>query len=226
MISLKELQFVPQSAYTNWVPVGGELPNRSFGLHRSLRHRTPMPLPWFAVLYTPLLPSVQPALPNWRRSERRRRADRDTAVTRGPYRKPGPWLTALRRLHRRGYSDVEIAEMLSDLSDEAILALEAAGRWNWRAVEKALVPEAGGKPWTADQVKYHRRALGLYGYRSRFEVGRFIDLRLNSARKYQRDRGWFHLLPVFDESRGEWRPGYELRRREVDILCLLRDRGP
>jgi len=42
---------------------------------------------------------------------------------------------------------------------------------------------------------------------------------------------WMHLLPGYDETmegvpRGQrWRPGHELRPREVQILSLLRDHG-
>lgn len=146
---------------------------------------------------------------------------------RGPYRRPGPWLTALRRLHDRGYCDREIAELLTDLSPSAIATLEATGRWGWRHVERARMPLAGGgKPWTAAAVRAHRRQLGLPGNPTRFECGSLLEVRRCRQREYQRAHGWGHLLPTYDDITGQWNLGYELRRRETDILNLLADRGP
>ena len=141
------------------------------------------------------------------------------------YRKPGQWLTALRRLWERRYSDGQIAELLSDLSPAAILDLERREAWNWRDIEAASVPESGGERFTARQVKHYRRANDMPGHRGQTEVGSLSDMREQSRREYQRRNGWGHLLPVYSDQEQRWTGGYELRRREVDILSALRDMG-
>ena len=126
-----------------------------------------------------------------------------------------PWLLALQRLHANRWPDWRIAAALCALSAQQIAAIEANRCWNWRDVEDVMV-HGSGQHWTTRQVRYWRRRLGLEACPRNHEVGTLPTLRRIAANRYQTDRQWVHLLTM----------GLELRRREVDIISLLRDRGP
>lgn len=143
------------------------------------------------------------------------------------YRKPGPWMTALRELHARGWSDAEIADALGDLSPSAIQRLGCTG-WRRPAVERVLVPGAGGQPFTRRQVRHYRQALGLKGnpprrYAADGDRGELIRAR---SRERQKEAGFFHLLPPFLRREQRWGAGHELTPALVEVLCALRDHGP
>lgn len=137
----------------------------------------------------------------------------------------GPALQALRGLHRLGWSDRQIAEVLADLSATAVAELARTG-FSADRVEGARVEGAGGLPWTRRQVGYYRRSLQLPANRQQHEGGSLLALRASVLRCRQVAAGWGHLLPVYDEQRCCWGPGHELSGRQVEVLCLLRDRGP
>ncbi len=145
---------------------------------------------------------------------------------------PQPWQLALVRLWDRKYTDDRIADALSNLSASAISRLEQAGTWGWRAVEGACMDQAGGRVFTRQQIKRHRKTLGLRGHRGICELGSIRNLRAAKDREYQRQYRWEHLLPVWVSPNsitgrpGHYLPGYELKRRETDILTALRDIGP
>ena len=132
----------------------------------------------------------------------------------------GPWLTAVEHLcsappRGPGYSDRRVAELLWDLSDDAIRSL-GAGRWHARAVERLLVPGSGDTTWTAPAVRHHRRQLGIPPNRMTARSEHYLP-RLARERRlaHQEGTGWAHLLPR-----------HELTPLECDVLSALRDRGP
>lgn len=136
-----------------------------------------------------------------------------------------PWLVALRRLWALGLTDARVADVLTGLTAAAIRTLERRG-WT---VERAEDLAAEGTPpdvprWNARQVCYHRHRLGLAARSDGLREAR-AELE-HRRRRYQSDRGWGHLLPCAGARRGQRAAGLCLRRREVDLLCLLRDRGP
>jgi hypothetical protein len=137
----------------------------------------------------------------------------------------GPWLSALRQLHRRGWSDRDIADCLSELSPEDIASLDREG-WDAKRIESRRRVEGGGSEWTRRQVRYYRRALGLSARHYRHECGTLADARACRHRQHQRLRGWSHLLPAYNDAVKQWEGGHELRPREADVLALLRDHGP
>lgn len=137
----------------------------------------------------------------------------------------GPWRLALRRLHRRGYSDREIAERLCALSAEAIRSLEDRGSWNWRAVERCLEPHAAPLPWTQEQVKRHRWSMGLRANRRRWECGSLVAIRQSRRSMAQAEARLGRLLPRKNDREKVWEPGHELSLTEIRILLLLQTHG-
>lgn len=119
------------------------------------------------------------------------------------------WRQALRALHDLGWTDSRIADALTDLDDNAIAAIAAAG-WKTSRVESAFRPLAGGRIWSRQMVGYYRRQLGLSSRAARPE---FCPPR---RVLFAYGSGWGHLL----ES------GYDLRPMECRILGVLEDRGP
>lgn len=118
-----------------------------------------------------------------------RRGERDT------------YLLALRRLHARGWSDREIAETLSDLSEADILLIEKHKLWNRDDVEGAQRPDPTARrwEWTRRQVRYYRRQLGLIGRRGKrqqHECGSLGGQRWADVRARAANLGWGHLLPL------------------------------
>jgi hypothetical protein len=110
------------------------------------------------------------------------------------YRRAGPWQLALCRLCKLPYSDEQRAEILSDLSPEAIGELEDRG-WTCESVAAALLPGSGGQPWTACQVRYHRGALGLgKAWRQRREWSSLYAIRLQCAMAFASELGWGHIV--------------------------------
>lgn len=136
------------------------------------------------------------------------------------------WLLALRRLWALGLTDARIADLLSGLSADAIRRLKSEG-WTVERAED-LAAECNHldtlPPWTARSVMHHRQRLGLAARSDGLAAARAE--RAYRRRRYQSDHGWGHLLPSAD-ARGKTRAaGFTLRRRDVEVLCLLRDRGP
>lgn len=140
----------------------------------------------------------------------------------GHYRKSRWWEPALEALARRGWSDRQIADALTDLNPEAVEWMQRHDDWKAATVERLSDPGAGGA-WTRRQVQYHRQRLNLPGRHRRLQCA--ADHRADERRLYQARQGWGHLLPPYDEVRQRWLPGHELQKREVDILTALRDRG-
>jgi hypothetical protein len=140
-------------------------------------------------------------------------------------RSSSPWLVALRRLWALGLTDARVAGILTGLTAAAIGSLERRGWTVERAEDLAAEVTPPDLPrWTARQVCYHRHRLGLAARSDGLREGRAeLDHR---RRRYQCDCGWGHLLPGPRARSGRRAAGVCLRRREVDVLSLLRDRGP
>jgi hypothetical protein len=96
-----------------------------------------------------------------------------------------------------------------------LLALAAAG-WRDGRIAAELTRRLGRRV-SRHQVLYRRR----------LDAGEPLSL-CRAARHalYQARHGWLFLLPSYLGPGRGWGPGHALRPREVDILCLLRDRGP
>jgi hypothetical protein len=130
-------------------------------------------------------------------------------------------LAALRRLWALGLTDARVAELLTALTAAALGVLRRDGWTVERAEDLAALDDApDGPPWTTRQVWYHRHRLGLAA-RTDGRAAARAELAYR-RRRHQADSGWGHLLPSADASSA----GVCLRRREVDVLCLLRDAGP
>lgn len=165
------------------------------------------------------------------------------------YRGGGPWRTALRRLHAMGLTDAEIAAALWDLSDGAIRALEThcGQRWSQKALEAVAEAGVGDADWYRRLVCYHRSRLDLPA--NRYEQP-WHNRRAHLIR-YAQVRGWGYLsgwkekaerlfnLHVPEQEiakRMHWpaevlsawkrEPWDVLRKREVDALSALAERGP
>lgn len=126
-------------------------------------------------------------------------------------------LVALRRLWALGLTDARIAELLSGLTADGIRTLKVEG-WTVERAED-LAGERSGSPWTPRQVLHHRHRLGMAARTDGLDAARAALAYLR--RRYQADAGWGHLLPSADDPGA----GIVLRRREVQLLCLLRDGG-
>ncbi len=155
-----------------------------------------------------------------------------------------PWELALIRLNERGYSDADIAAILSDLSPSAIKLMESNRTWTRDMVAHLLSPgSGGGSPWTKRAVAHHRWRLGLppaspwssqqERNKDAFSPGK---RRAAARRLFQQSQGWFSLLPVYDEQLGYYEGthydrdlGYcravELRPTETRILTALWKHG-
>src|SRR5262245_15761268 len=131
-------------------------------------------------------------------------------------------LVALRRLWALGLTDGRIAELLSALSPAALRILARRG-WTVERAEDLAAAAAPAPPappaWTPRQVRHHRRREKL---RSRHKGPAAAQAELAyRRRRFQSAAGWGHLLPSADG-----KTGLLLRRREIEVLNLLRDRGP
>ncbi len=156
-------------------------------------------------------------------------------------------LTALTRLHMRGWSAALIAEALCVLTPEAIALLEAQGRvvssstggktsetrgghghrgWDKAAVDAAVMLCEGLEhrrlPWTTDQVRYYRRVLAL-PHRA-IIISRDCATLMDRRRLAQIEAKWGHLLPDQDDPAKS--PAIVLGPRQCQVLSLIRDRGP
>lgn len=131
-----------------------------------------------------------------------------------------PWIAALRKLKSRGWSDSLTAKALSSLT---LTALEHMGRIGTRAWDKhavdAMIDECDDGSYPGKRSRFSRRRVIYYVRRLGLErkpVIHGIECRslLDRRRAYQDSHAFGHLLPLV------------LRRREVDVLRLLKDRGP
>lgn len=112
--------------------------------------------------------------------------------------------------------------MLSDCERDRLAA------WHRRGLTDLEIADRMGDDWTRERVRYHRRRLRLpsNGYNRRDRV--------RERAAYATARGWLHLLPGVEYVQLEGRvkryrldlAGFDLTHRQVDALCLLRDRGP
>jgi hypothetical protein len=91
------------------------------------------------------------------------------------HRRDRSWELALRRLHAMGLSDQLIADHLTDLDADSIRTLEHEG-WTKDRLERIAKSSPGiatpdGQPFTARQVRHHRRRLSLPRNPYQYEVG-------------------------------------------------------
>jgi hypothetical protein len=144
------------------------------------------------------------------------------------HKRDSPWLPVMARLWKRGWGARRIAAALSDLSAKGCRDWLAGGA-DPDSLDDFSEPGASHLPWTARQVRHwmmyrgRRRREGQPRRRPRppHPDERGCDPR----RRYASERGWLFALPAWEEGEG-WVGGVELSRRDVDVLCCLRDHGP
>jgi hypothetical protein len=144
------------------------------------------------------------------------------------HKRDSPWLPVMARLWKRGWSARRVAAVLSDLSARGCRDWLASGA-DPDSLDDFSEPGSSHLPWTARQVRHwmmycgRRRRPGRPRRRPRpvHPDERGCDPR----RRYASERGWLHALPAWQEGAG-WVGGVELSRRDVDVLCALRERGP
>jgi hypothetical protein len=139
-----------------------------------------------------------------------------------------PWLDVLRVLWRKGWGARRIAAVLCDLSARGCRDWLSSGA-DPDALDDHSEPGGAPLPWTPRQVRHwmmYRGRRPREGQPRRKPRPPHPDERgCDPRRKYASERGWLHLLPTWQEGAG-WVGGVELSRRDVDVLCALRDGGP
>jgi hypothetical protein len=144
------------------------------------------------------------------------------------HKRDSPWLPVMSRLWRRGWSARRIAAALSDLSAKGCRDWLAAGADPDR-LDDFSEPGGSHLPWTPRQVRHwmmYRGRRRREGQPRRHPRPPHPDERgCDPRRRYASERGWLHALPAWEEGAG-WVGGVELSRRDVDVLCCLRDSGP
>jgi hypothetical protein len=146
------------------------------------------------------------------------------------HKRDSPWLPVMARLWKRGWSARRIAAALSDLSARGCRDWLAGGA-DPDALDDFSEPASSHLPWTARQVRHWMMYRGRHRRRREGQPRRrprppHPDERgCDPRRRYASERGWLHALPQWQEGAG-WTGGVELSRRDVDVLCCLRDHGP
>lgn len=124
--------------------------------------------------------------------------------TRGCYRtlRSSPWLADLAALLARGLGNVACARELSRRHPPPAFTPRQVRYWRWR----------------------------LLALDDPLDTPTLAELAALRVTLYQAKKGWLHLLPREQrrdrDGHNGFGPGFYLRPREVDILCLLRDVGP